>query len=74
MWVGCGLWVWVWDMGVGGTYRGVMLTDGGIYDADVGLYFTGFGYALETRSESANDQGLDRSPKKDTVVRHTHSK
>ncbi len=31
---------------LGRTYRGVMLPDCGIYDADVGVYFTGFGYAL----------------------------
>jgi hypothetical protein len=29
-----------------GTYRRLMLTDGSIYDAEVRLYFTGFGYAL----------------------------
>lgn len=31
---------------LGGTYGGVMFADGGIYDADVGVYFTGLGYAL----------------------------
>ena len=43
--VGAGAGVGIWWYGTG-TYRGIMLTDGGIYDADVGLYFTGFGYAL----------------------------
>ena len=29
-----------------GTYGRVVFADGGIYDADVGVCFTGFGYAL----------------------------
>ena len=56
-----------------------MFTDGSIYDADIGLYFTGLGYTLcdEVRSESATGVWtvlVLEHWKAPCVVWHTHSK